>query len=398
VTDEITRGRTPEPDETNDETEAGDEARPGAHTAPEDGPAAGAPAAGDPGSIRVPLPRDGGAVIPGPWAGAGGPSGAGGGAGEAGHGLAGVEEFDLRAPADVEHCYRHPDRETGVSCSNCGRPICWECMTPAPVGFRCPECMGRTRAERRSAPVITRGQIRDRWAGGLMGGGAPVTRVLVAVNVAAFVLEMLLGGSGLLRGTAGGSLFEWGALWPPAIAYEGEYWRLLTPMFLHSGIFHILFNMWALWVVGGVMEPMIGSARFAGIYFVSGFAGNVVAFAIAPPTTVMVGASTAIFGIFGALFVLGLHDRSAWASGMVRGIGFLLLINLVITFLFPGISWQGHIGGLIGGVLATEALIWFGHRRLSGRFRLTDALLLAAVAGLFVLIVAWRVGTFPSLT
>jgi membrane associated rhomboid family serine protease len=310
-------------------------------------------------------------------------------------GLSGVEEFDLHPPDDLhlEHCYRHPDRETGVSCSNCGRPICWECMTPAPVGFRCPECMGQARAQNRAAPVYTRGQIRDRWAGGI-GGRAPVTRVLVAINVVMFVVELIMSRGGFMS-FSGRTVFELGAMWPPSIALDGEYWRLITPMFLHSGIFHILFNMWALWVVGGVLEPALGSVRFAGVYLVSGFAGNVFAFAVAPPTSAMVGASTAIFGIFGALFIISLHDRSAMSSAMVRSIGILLAFNLVITFLIPGISWQGHVGGLIGGVMATEALVWFGRRQLTRQVKVTDVLLLAAVALVFVFVVVWRVQTFP---
>jgi membrane associated rhomboid family serine protease len=342
-------------------------------------------------------------VVRGPWADRPGPSTPRddrGGPEEiqppaASGGLPGVEEFELHPPDDMhlQHCYRHPDRETGVSCSNCGRPICWECMTPAPVGFRCPECMGQARAERRTAPVISRGQIRDRWSGGL-GGRAPVTRALVAINVLVFIIEALMGGGGLLSGFSG-HIYELGALWPPAIAH-GEYWRLITPMFLHASLFHILFNMWALWVVGGVLEPMVGSARFAGIYFVSGFAGNVLAFAIGPELTPMVGASTAIFGIFGALFIVALHDRSAMSGMMVRSVGILLAINLAFTFLAQGISWQGHIGGLIGGVLATEALVWFGRRRLSPRITATDALLLAGVALVFVMIVVWRVQSFPT--
>jgi membrane associated rhomboid family serine protease len=347
-----------------------------------------------------------GKVVQGPWGGLPGPSqprdnrqGPGEIESPAGAGLAGVEDFELHPPSDMHllHCYRHPDRETGVSCSNCGRPICWECMTPAPVGFHCPECMGQARVERRAAPVITRGQIRDRWAGG-MGGRAPVTRALVVINVLMFIVEIAMGaGGGLLAGISGRTAFDLGAMWPPSIAIDGEYWRLVSPMFLHASIFHILFNMWALWVVGGVLEPMIGSARFAGVYFVAGFAGNAFAFAIGSPVGAVVGASTAIFGIFGALFILALHDRSAMSGAMVRSVGILLAINLAFTFLARGVSWEGHIGGLIGGVLAVEALVWFGRRRLAHGATVTDALLLAAVAALFVLLVIWRVQTFPAL-
>ncbi len=316
----------------------------------------------------------------------------------------GVEDLELRTPDDmhVQHCYRHPDRETGVSCSNCGRPICWECMTPAPVGFRCPECMGRTRKERKAAPVVTRGQMRRRWSGSLggtsfVGGETPVTLVLIGLNVLVFLAQIVTSGGGIVTGSSGGTLYEWGALWPPSIAYDHEYWRLVTPMFLHGSIAHILMNMVSLWFIGSVLERMIGSGRFLTIYLVSGLAGNALVFAIGPELSPVVGASTAIFGVFGALFIFGLHDRGAWSSAMVRTVGALLLFNLVFTFAVSGISWQGHVGGLIGGVLASEALLWFGRRRLSLHMTTTDLLLLAGVAALFVVLIVWRVLTFPIL-
>lgn len=305
---------------------------------------------------------------------------------DAASGLAGVREIELRTPADmdVRHCYRHPDRETGVSCSNCGRPICWECMTPAAVGFRCPECMGQTRAERRAAPVFTRGQIRNRWQGVGLSGRTPATMVLIGVNVVLFLLQSI---TDLVTAQA--------ALVPYYVAVEGEYWRLATSFFVHASLLHLAFNMFALYIAGTYVESMIGTLRFLGIFVLSGFGGSALVLLAADPLAATVGASGAVFGLFGGLFALFLHQRDAMAAAALRNIGVLIVINLVFTFVARGISWQAHIGGLVTGFVVMELLQWFGRRNPRGSLSGAQRAALVGFAVLLVVLVVWRIVAFP---
>ncbi|MCX6364603.1 MAG: rhomboid family intramembrane serine protease, partial [Actinobacteria bacterium] len=304
-----------------------------------------------------------------------------------------------RLPNDLEvkHCYRHPQRETGVSCSNCGRPICHECMIEAPVGFRCPECVKEQNARGSRAKVVTRGQIRSRWgaAGGVMSGGAPVTKVLIGINVALFLAELLFGAVGAMGGGSTRMLVDMGALVPAYVAVKHEYWRLFTAMWLHGGLLHVAFNMYALYIGGSYLEMIAGKGKYLAIYLVAGVAGNVAVYLLAAPISVTIGASTAIFGIFGALFTYSLHNRNSAVGRALSSMGTVILINLVITFVVPGISWQGHVGGLIGGVLAVEALTWFGQRDLRAPFGPRDIALLAAIVAILVVAVVWRTANFP---
>ncbi len=314
-------------------------------------------------------------------------------------------DFEIAMPDDLEvsYCYRHHDRETGVSCANCGRPICYECMIPAAVGFRCPECMreqqagstGSTGSTR--ARVITRDQMRSRWAtGGRAVVGAPVTRALLAANVVVFVLDFLLEalGSPLPRY---GTLSGFGALVPALVVLNDEYWRLFTAMFLHAGVFHLLFNMWALYIAGGYLERVVGSVRFSLLYVLSGFAGSVLVLSASPPTTATVGASGAIFGLFGALFAYAYMNRGRdlMAQQLVRSLGFVIVLNLVITFTIPNISWQGHVGGLIGGAALITALMRFGDRGLRGPLGPREIWVFAIAAAVLIGLVVARVTTLP---
>jgi membrane associated rhomboid family serine protease len=308
-----------------------------------------------------------------------------------------IEEFDLPMPDDiaVKRCYRHPNRETGVSCSNCGRPICYECMTPAAVGFRCPECMAEQRKTSGRARVITRQQTRGRWQGGMLGSSAtPVTRVLLFINVAVFVIEVMMSGGNFFN-ISGSVLVRLGGLVPAFVAIKHEYWRLVAPMFLHAGLIHILFNMWALVVLGSFFERIVGWKKFLVIYLIAGLAGNVAGFLLSPSLQLMVGASTAIYGIFGAFFMYAYRHRTDFvANQMMRQIGFLIVISLVITFSIPGLSWQGHVGGLLGGIVAYEALTRWGQRDPRAPF---DAEAVAATAAMLIVLGAlvwWHVQTF----
>src|SRR5690242_15367328 len=266
-------------------------------------------------------------------------------------------------------CYRHPDRETGLSCSECGRPICTECMTAAPVGLRCPDHAGRERKVRRPAFSVPRGQV-----GRLSGSNtfAPVTRALIAINVAVYLITAVQG-AGLNH--PGGRLFFKMVLDGPDVK-NGGWWRLITAAFLHANLIHIGFNMFALWVIGGPVEHFLGRARFLGLYFAAGLAGSAGALLQAPlqPT---VGASGAIFGILGALLIIEYQ-----ATGRLAGQAMTLIaINLVFSFSFSGISWGGHVGGLIGGILATLAFARWGRGHAAyGRLGLGGVLGLVAIA------------------
>src|SRR6266540_3154081 len=240
------------------------------------------------------------------------------------------------AEAVERTCYRHPDRVTGLSCSECGRPICTECMTMAPVGIRCPEHSGKPQGVQR----VTRGVRRASFE----GAGAKVTRTLIAINVAVYVAELATGGG--VNGV-GSKIYEKGVLIAGrtldshghliGIA-EGDYWRLLTAAFLHYGPFHLLLNMLALYWFGTALERRIGSGRFLLLYVVSGLAGSAGALLLSP-TTPTVGASGAIFGIMGAALVLERQGTPIFAGSVVG----LLVVNLAITFAFRGsISVGGH--------------------------------------------------------
>jgi membrane associated rhomboid family serine protease len=239
-------------------------------------------------------------------------------------------------------CYRHPNRETGVSCSNCGRPICPDCMTPTPVGMRCPECA------RERTPVRTMRNVRS----------VPVvTYVLIAINVLAFIGEFASGGGGLAT-RGGGTAISDGALFGPAIANQGEYYRLITSGFLHAGLIHIGFNMFLLYILGQMLEPAIGRVRFTVVYLTALLGGDFGALLLSPDS-MTIGASGAVFGLMGAA-VLTLRSRGF--DPMASGIPALILFNLVLSFVIPGIAIGGHIGGLIAGTLAAYVLVEVGER------------------------------------
>jgi membrane associated rhomboid family serine protease len=274
-------------------------------------------------------------------------------------------------------CYRHPDRETGLSCSECGRPICTECMTMAPVGIRCPEHAGSAGRKRLRGPApVVRAQ---RQIGSTF---APVTKALIAINVAIYLIGAVQGGG---INSPGGSIYS--KLWLDAYdVHNGGWWRLITTAFLHANIIHIGFNMFALWVIGGPVEHYLGRVRYLCLYFVAGLAGSAGALLQTPLVTV--GASGAIFGILGALLIL------EWqATGKLGGQAMtLIIINLAFSFTFSGISWGGHVGGLIGGILATLAFARWGRGHAAyGRIGLGGALGLALIAVASVAIAIWHV-------
>jgi membrane associated rhomboid family serine protease len=250
-------------------------------------------------------------------------------------------------------CYRHPDRETYVSCSECGRPICPDCMTYGPVGIRCPDhatAGGKAAAPRRAARSASRS---------LSQYGPFVTFTLIGINVGVFLLELVMGAG--LNGQSGW-IYEHGVLVSSAVdshgqvvgVAEGEWWRLITATFLHYGPLHLGLNMLVLWFIGPPLEEYFGHWRYLLVYLVSGLAGSAGAL-VWSPSALTVGASGAIWGIMGAALVL--EGRRIYVfGGQAMG---LVVFNLIITLVIPGISIGGHIGGLIGGGLCALAFSSF---------------------------------------
>jgi len=274
-------------------------------------------------------------------------------------------------------CYRHADRTAGVACQRCDRPICPDCMISASVGFQCPNC-ARGGAQRVINPSA-------RWSAGRTGARPAVTIGLIVLNVLAYAVVTVRPGLGL-----DGELI--GRISVPGVVRvgvgEGEWWRLLTGGFLHASPTHLAFNMFALWSLGDGLERVLGPVRFLAVYLTSLFTG---AFGVMllDPNSRTVGASGAVFGLFGVLLAFQL-SRSIPLSQ--TRLGLMLAINLGLTFLVPGISIGGHVGGLAGGVLAGFA--WFGapkaHRDpspLTG-WAVTAGLAVVAVAGSIALAAA----------
>jgi membrane associated rhomboid family serine protease len=277
-------------------------------------------------------------------------------------------------------CYRHPDRVTGLSCSECGRPICTECMTAAPVGIRCPEHSGKPQGVQRVTSGVRRASFE--------GTGAKVTKALVAINVAVYVAELATGGG--VNGT-GSTIYLHGVLFGPLVE-QGDWWRLLTAAFLHYGPVHLILNMVGLYWFGSLLEERIGSGRYLMLYLVSGLAGSAGALlwsnGFLTPT---VGASGAIFGILGAGLVLE-RQRDYVFGGSAMGV---ILINFVLTFSISSISKGGHIGGLVGGIVCALGLTRFGRGHAAyGRPGLLGVATIVLVGVASIAVAYWRVTSY----
>jgi membrane associated rhomboid family serine protease len=244
----------------------------------------------------------------------------------------------------VEFCYRHPDRATGVHCTRCERPICTDCMRPAAVGYQCPECLEEAaKSLPRSRRVLA------------VGTPGPVTRVLIGLNVAVFILEIATGGRlGFdMSGAFNSKLIASGGLQPLEIALHGEYYRLVTAMFLHGGLLHVALNMYVLWLLGSMIEPAIGSGKFTAVYFVSGLTASATSYWLGAANQVGVGASGAIFGLLGAWLAYSYRRRqTAWGAAQFRWALMWIGINFVLGLSVPGVDNFAHLGGLVGGVAA----------------------------------------------
>ena len=250
-------------------------------------------------------------------------------------------------------CYRHPDRETGIRCVRCERPICTDCMISASVGFQCPDCV-RGRSGTGHHPAASR--PRTVAGGSVASDPRLITKILLGINLAVFIAVWATGrnNSGLLDdlllfGRAHTSDYAAGL---QGVA-EGQWYRLLTSMFLHLEVWHIGFNMLGLWWLGGPLEAALGRVRYLALYLLSGLAGSALTYWIAAPGQGSLGASGAIFGLLGATAVL--MRRMNYD---MRPVIALLVINLIITFNPWGrIAWQAHLGGLVAGVLIGIAMV-----------------------------------------
>ncbi|MBT2524357.1 rhomboid family intramembrane serine protease [Streptomyces sp. ISL-99] len=247
----------------------------------------------------------------------------------------------------MDHCYRHPGRETGIRCTRCERPVCPECMISASVGFQCPDCV-REGTGTGHAPAASR--PRTIAGGAVTADPRLITKILLAINVAMFLAvlsrETLVNDLDLI-----GLAVSRTTLQVVGVA-DGEWYRLVTSMFLHQEFWHIGFNMLGLWWLGGPLEAALGRARYLVLYLLSGLAGSALTYLIAAPNQPSLGASGAIFGLLGATAVLMRRMNYDMRPVLV-----LLALNLLFTFTWSGIAWEAHLGGLIAGTLVAIALV-----------------------------------------
>lgn len=260
---------------------------------------------------------------------------------------------------DSPVCPRHPDRVSYVRCQRCDRPVCPQCQVPSAVGVHCVDCARAAQAGRRGARTLL---------GGAVTGDVLVTKVFIVACLVAYLVQMAVP-----------TLAGW-FHFVPALAAE-QPWRFLTTALLHASLMHLAFNMWALWVLGSALEPVLGRWRFGALTALSAVGGSTAIYWLASPNTPStwfggtVGASGAVFGLFAAMFVI--QRRFGRDTSAIVG---LLAINLVISFLGANISWQGHLGGMVTGALLAAVYAWAPreHRTTWG---------LAGTVGLTVLLV-----------
>jgi len=243
-------------------------------------------------------------------------------------------------PEAVPVCPRHPDRESYVRCQRCERPVCPQCQRPAPVGVQCVDCVREAARTTRTARTVFGGEVTQ--------GRPVVTLTVIGMCVAAYLLQWVVPG------------FTERFMYVPVLS-DVQPWRFLTAAFLHSPSFllHIAFNMYALWLFGPYLEQLLGRARFAALYLLSALGGSVGVLLLADPMGTswlrpVVGASGAVFGLWGALMVIN-KRLGRDNSGLIV----LLIINAAIGF-FPGfnIAWQGHLGGFVTGLLAAAVIAY----------------------------------------
>jgi membrane associated rhomboid family serine protease len=268
-------------------------------------------------------------------------------------------------PAEEYRCYRHTDREAYISCQRCERLICPECMREASVGFQCPSCIVEGAKTIRQPRTIAGGAISAR--------DGVVSMTLIALNVIGFLLTLATGGTT-------GKMFESGAMLSTTVVTrsgeiltgvaDGDYWRIVTSAFLHENVLHIAFNMYALYLFGPFVERALGISRFIAAYLTAVVMGSVFVYWLAPTNALTIGASGAVFGLFGLALMLLLRAKQD-----VRTLLVLLGINVFISVAGSNISWQGHLGGFVAGTILGAAFA-FAPRDRKG---LTQLLVLSAL-------------------
>jgi membrane associated rhomboid family serine protease len=273
-------------------------------------------------------------------------------------------------------CYRHPDRETWIRCQRCDRPICPDCMRSASVGFQCPSCVKEGARTTRSAK-LPYGGIR-------VANPTLISSLLIGINIAVWLAITADGGNNSVIASKLAIVPSWTvdvleAGGSPQIVdgvAHGAWWQLVTSTFTHIEVFHIVLNMIALYMFGPALEQILGRLRFLTLYLVSGIAGSAGVMLFSDSHGMTVGASGAIFGLLGAMAVVAFKT-----GGDFQGLLTLLGINLVITFTVPMISWQGHLGGLIGGTLVGLGMVYAPRRSRSlVQFGVAGLVLVAALA------------------
>ncbi|MFE9930249.1 rhomboid family intramembrane serine protease [Streptomyces sp. NPDC005533] len=284
-------------------------------------------------------------------------------------------------------CYRHPDRDTGISCTRCERPICTDCMISASVGFQCPECVregsGTGHPPTANAPRTI--------AGGVVASDPHlVTKILIGINVLVFLVAAIDPALAVQLELIGRYREFAFAPGPVEGVSTGEYHRLLTSVFLHTELWHIAGNMIGLWVIGGPLEAALGRARYLTVYLLSGLGGSALVYLLTAPNTPTLGASGAVFGLLGATVVLVRRLRYEMRPVLVM-VALMLLLTFVPLGTGLSVSWQAHVGGLVTGALValgmltpavgrTRALVQWG--TCAGVFLLATALVLVRTAEL----------------
>ncbi len=266
----------------------------------------------------------------------------------------------------ITTCHRHPGTPTRLACSSCDRPICPSCSHDAAVGQKCPDCIGQAQRNIRT--------VRDRV------GIPPVTLAILVVTGGVYVVSWLLPGLEV-------DLINELAMWNLGVAF-GQWWRMVTAVLLHGSLFHILFNMWALYVFGPQIERESGSVPFLMIYLSSAAGGSLFVYLFSGPFTVSVGASGAIFGLFGVWLVGAYRMRHThYGRRILSQLLVLLAINFALPLFLPNIAWQAHLGGIVTG--AVIGFLWSAQRRRSrGVLALAAS---ALVVGILVVVVSLMV-------
>ncbi len=272
--------------------------------------------------------------------------------------------------SDAAVCYRHPDREAHIRCVRCDRRICPDCMIPASVGFQCPECVREGNKGLRQATTVFGGRVTD--------NPGYVTKVLIGINVVAYVLQQAVSGFTNSFFDVGLAVDAGGRIVGVA---DGEYYRLLTSAFLHGSLLHIAFNMYALFLFGPPVEAALGRARFAALYLVAAVGGSALSYAFASPAQPSLGASGAVFGVLGAFLVVYHRLGRDTSTVMV-----LLAINFVIGFVVPRIDWRAHLGGLVAGALCAAAIAYAPEKQRTA----VQAAGIGATVLVVVAVVVWR--------